>query len=135
MTHRVHHRSAFAAATAITLLALVGVVLAALATGFSLDVKRSRAASQEAQLRQMLLAGASVAIDRLDRDPTPARFDVPLPRALADGSRLSITLRIDDTTGVAVAHVQATLAERTAAQRLTLQRSASTWQTTGVTVN
>lgn len=129
-TRRVRARSAFAAATAITLLALVGVVIASLATSFALDAKRTAAGADDAQLRQLLLAGAASAVDRLNhQQPTsPAEWDVPLPSSLVDRqASLNASLSLAAEGDSATAIVNATFSGKTARQTLTFKRSAERW--------
>lgn len=124
------HRSAFAAATAITFLAFAGVILGALMASFALDVKRSAATADNTQLRQLLLAGAAAARDRLEDSATAdsSQFELSLPATLDQDDHLSVTLTIGTPTSTATADIQATVGQSSARQRLTFRRTATTWQ-------
>jgi hypothetical protein len=96
---RRRRRRAFATTTALTLLAIVGVALAALATLLAADARRTRTAAQEAQLRQLLLAGAAAAGDRargLVADAPEQTWEIPLPAALEGDAILTVSVVPDD---------------------------------------
>ncbi len=129
-THRVRSRPAFAAVTAITLLALVGVVIASLATSFALDAKRTAASAEVAQLRQLLLAGAASAEDRfnIQKLTSAAEWDVPLPASLTDRqSSLKISLTFAPDGASASADVSAIVSGKASRQTLTFKRVAEKW--------
>ena len=120
-------RRAFATITAITLLALVGIALAAMGTLLVADARRTRAATSEAQLRQLLLAGAAAAEERVRNLPPVAAeqaWEVPLP-AGADAS-LTVRLERDDAPATHRVRVAATVGERTAGQVLTYDAASRT---------
>ena len=76
-------RSGFALPIAITMFALVSAALAALTMLLYTEAKRTQLASQDAQLRQIVLAAGAFTEQMLDRNqlkPGEAA-DVPLPRA------------------------------------------------------
>jgi hypothetical protein len=121
----------FATLTAIALVALVAVAMAAAAAVFRLDVRRTAAAVDDAQLRQMLLAGERAARARLDaRAGAPAAAAgeaVALPPPLAAaGATLRISIA-PDAAGAA-ATVEAALAGRAAAQTLRYERGPGGWR-------
>ena len=128
---RMRSRPAFAAATAITLLALVGVVIASLATTFALDAKRTTASAEGAQLRQLLLAGAVSAVDRLNhqQQASPAEWDVPLPASLVERpASLTVALTFAPDGVSATAKVNASVSGKSARQALTFQRAGEQWK-------
>jgi hypothetical protein len=115
-------RRGVATITAITLLGLVGIALAAMGTLLAADARRTRAAESEAQLRQLLLAGAAASHERLRTSPPDAAeqvWEVPLP-AGADAT-LIVRLERDDDPATHRVRVEATAGrgERMAAQVLT----------------
>ena len=68
----IRHRRGFAAIFSITLIIVVGAALAAMGTYFALEASRTRSQAAQAQLRQLLTAGAVAAIQRADA-PGPAK--------------------------------------------------------------
>jgi hypothetical protein len=110
---RIHRRRGVATITALTLLALVGVALATMGTLLAYDARRTRDATDGAQLRQLLIAGAVAAV----ADPAPR--DVPLPPALGPDAKLTIGRVADaDADGSFRVEVTAVLGGRTASQAL-----------------
>ena len=85
------HRRGFAAIMAISLIILVGAALAMLGVYFAQDAARTRSEAVEAQLRQLLSAGAVAAVDHADT-VGPAR-PLALPAALAD-EHAAVTIQI-----------------------------------------
>ena len=126
----VHTRApAFAAVTAIVLMGLVATTLAATVMVFAADARRTRAAVAEAQLRQLLLAGAADVRVRLDKGETT--FDAKLATP-ADGEvQLNSTA---DGDAAVNATVSATVASRRAEQTLRFIRDGDRWKLAGVEV-
>ena len=93
-------RRGFAMIVAVALVALVAVALGAVMSLFRLDLDRTANALEQAQLRQMLLAGERAARGQLETvtaNPQgaqgPAPVVVALPAALvADGGALSVSV-------------------------------------------
>jgi hypothetical protein len=114
--------SAFAAVTAIVLLGLVATTLATMAMMFAADARRTRNAGAEAQLRQLLIAGAASAQQRLDKGPTT--FDTKLT-APADGT-LQVTAAADGDAVRVI--ITATLGPRRQEQTLRFTRAGEKWK-------
>jgi len=116
---------------AIIMLALLGIALAAMSRSFAHHAKRTRDGSRDAQLRQMLLAGAdSLAEKSRDwpADVAEQNWSVQLPKPLANsGASLSVTLKQPAQSAIA-ATVIARLDDSTARQTLTLRRTGSKWR-------
>ncbi len=125
MTRRVNRgKPAFATATALTLLAFVGVLLASMATWVTIDARRTREAAAEAQLRQLLLAGAAAASDELAQT---GAANVPLPSNLADNAaRLTIDIAVPSESQ-RTATVEASVAARHARQVVQFSRRDGRW--------
>ena len=120
MTRRRHAKnSAFAAVTAIVLLGLVASTLAAMAMMFAADARRTRNAAADAQLRQLLIAGAADVEQRLSKGQTT--FDTKLA-APTDGT-IQLTATPDGDAAVRVT-VAATLGPRRQDQTLRFTRAA-----------
>jgi type II secretory pathway pseudopilin PulG len=119
-------RHGFAAVMAIVLIGLVAATLAAVGIMFTSEARRTRSQAADAQLRQLLIAGAAEAQQRLPAGatefPTAA---VALPPALGgDGATLSLGCTREGDTAILVT-INATLdtRRRVAAQRLRYGRS------------
>ena len=116
-----HRRRAFAAVTAIVMIGLVASTLAALAVMFAADARRTRAASTEAQLRQLLIAGAADVQQRLDKGETC--FDVKLATP-AEGQ---VTLKAVAEADKVEATIVATIRSRAAQQTIRFARDEKRW--------
>jgi hypothetical protein len=116
--------AAFAAVTAIVLLGLVASALAAMAMMFAADARRTRSAAAEAQLRQLLLAGAADAQQRLAKGESS--FDVTIAAPGEGEIRVSAAAAAPTTEGDAARAVivVATLGPRRAEQTLRFTREA-----------
>ena len=89
-------RRAFATVAALGLIAVVGVTLAAVATLLTSDVKRTRRAADDAQLRQLLVAGEAAARASLAGTDQPREVALKLPTELES---TGITLTIERLDG------------------------------------
>jgi hypothetical protein len=118
--------SAFAAVTAIVLLGLVASTLGAMAMMFAADARRTRDAATEAQLRQLLIAGAASAQQRLDKGPTTFDNKLIVP---ADGV-VQLTAAADGDAVRVI--VTATLGPRRQQQTLRFTRAGDKWKLAGV---
>ena len=122
---------AFAVIFALFLIALVGAALLALTSLMTSDARRSTRGAVDAQLRQLLHAGAVAAAQRL-RDgggAFPQRsFEGALPAALRDAPA---TVRIVPEPlaqdGLVVVTIEAQLADRGARQRIVFERIDAGW--------
>jgi len=133
-------RAGMALITAVTLLALVSVAVASIGMTFALSAKRTAAAQNEAQLRQLLLAGANAALAHLN---TPAstqpadrasQIDVPVPAVLV-GGRVTVSFQQSSDTAALTAQVRATLATQDREEVLHLSHAGDRWQVDRVTVD
>jgi hypothetical protein len=124
MIPRIRSRRGFATIMALTLLALVGVAIAALSVSFAADARRSANAAADAQLRQLLLTGCAAAREQLDHG---GKVTVPLPNELTSaGAALNVSID-PPNADVRRAHIDAALGRRHAWQIVTFQRQASRW--------
>jgi hypothetical protein len=113
MKRRATIRRGFATATALTLLAFVAVLLAAMGTSIGIEARRTRHAAVEAQLRQLLLAGAAAAGEETAAAGTAS---VSLPSHLTDDmASLTITMAMP-SPGERTATIDASIAARHARQ-------------------
>ncbi len=125
--HRRATSSAFAAVTAVVMLGLVASVLAALAMMFAADARRTRNAAADAQLRQLLIAGAADVQQRLTQGQTT--FEVNVAAPAAEGHiQLRATAEGDGVRAV----VAATLGTRRSEQTLHFTRDGDRWRLASV---
>jgi hypothetical protein len=105
------NRAAFATTMALMLIALVGVAMAAATANLATSARQTRAMREEAQLRQLLLAGTEF----LRSLPGEGEYRVTLPPPLKDeGAKLTVRIKGREVT------VEATVGPRHIAQVLTL---------------
>jgi hypothetical protein len=129
-------RRGFATLTAVALIALVAMALVATGSLFNAEFRRTQRATEEAQLRQLLLAGERAARDALAANAAnePGKpINVELPTSLtAGGARLSLTpaATAPSEGGMTVA-VTARLSN-VLEQRLTFARRGEIWELTTV---
>lgn len=126
-------RNGFATATAMAVVALAAVALASLAALLASDGRRTRDALNDAQLRQLLLAGADEAGRRVGADDAGAGggTTVALPPDLeAAGGSVRLTVDPSGFGGgdVRVVHVEATYAGRRGGQVLRFRREGGGWR-------
>jgi hypothetical protein len=125
------HRG-FAMLTAIALVAVVGVAMAAAASVFRLDLRRTAAVVEDTQLRQLLIAGERAARAKLPAAPaaiTASDDLVSLPPSLATrGASLTVRLAPGGAEGTATATVEAALAGRVMKQTLSYERGPAGWR-------
>lgn len=134
MMRRAHCRlrRGIATPTALTLLAFVAVLLAALGSWIGIEARRTRAAADAAQLRQLLHAGALAAADE---SLGVGRVDVPLPPRLADHSaRLTIDIA-HPAPDARTAVVEASITAHRARQTVHFARTGERWSITGATLD
>jgi hypothetical protein len=124
-------RRAFAVIFALFLIALVGAALLALTSLMTTDARRSTRDAVDAQLRQLLHAGAVAAVQQMrnaNELPPETGFDVALPRE--PGGALA---QIHVSRGPAGhAMIDARLGDRTARQQVELVRDGGVWQVKSV---
>ena len=132
-------RPAFAMIMAVALVALVALALGAVLSLFRLDLDRTARAVEQAQLRQMLLAGERAAREQLETAPPDAAnaaqgapVSVPLPAALsANGAALELKFApVAGTDGAPAAQVTvvATLERGTMTQTLGYEKGPQGWR-------
>ena len=117
-------RRGFATMIAVVMLTLVSATILGLTMLFAAEARHSRRVHGDAQLRQLLLAGAVLAeahFDELGQQPWTA----PLPGQLTDRDA-TLTLQLQPDVGVV--RVEAGLGEHTAEQTLRFVRHEDAWQ-------
>ena len=120
----------FATLMAIILIGMVGVALAVMSALFAHEAKRTRQTRGEAQLRQMLLAGAASVDERLSSwqaEVPEQKWAVALPKGLADdGAAVSVQVSQQGLT-LKVA-IEGQLEGRNGQQTLTVVRADGRWR-------
>jgi Tfp pilus assembly protein PilX len=127
-SRRPKHSRGFAMLMALAMLGLVAMLLVFLAHYFAWEQKRTRTVSADAQLSQLLLAGAEDALAKtkssdLPKDP----WNLELPKPLADEKAtvaLTPHLESPDTADIVI---DAQLDAQKASQTLHLRKSSSGW--------
>jgi hypothetical protein len=114
---------------ALAMLALVAATLLLLSRHFAYQVTRTRLAAQDAQLSQLLLAGAQDATQRSKTWPQavqPAAWQIELPKVLADsGAKLSVELKASQIG--ADATIEARTSAGIAIETLHFRRADGAW--------
>ena len=129
-------RRGSAALTAVTLIGLVGVMIAALASLFAAEARRTRDAAAEAQLRQLLVAGAWVANERVRGASPVTESSIELPASLtADGARVTLAAAPAPDANTVLINVNAALGEREMSQSLRFVRRDAQWRLAEATLN
>lgn len=127
---RDHSRRGFAGILAITLIILVGTTLAVVASAFSADARRTRMAVADAQLRQLLTAGAVIAQAQLRAGNIQAEHQsADLPPELNDRAA-TLTVLTSVESGTATIVVEATVAADRARQVLRFAQRDGNWSIT-----
>ncbi len=118
----------FAMCAAIIVFGMVAVTIVSLSAAFSVQAGRAYSQSQDAQLRELLLAGAQAARARLDSQ-SAFPVTIPLPSSLSDqGATLLLTRQSPQSPDAAVIDIQASLPHHALAQRLQFSHASGTWQ-------
>ena len=136
MKTRMTDRRGSAALLAVTMVGLAGVMIAALASLFAAEARRTRDAAAEAQLRQLLVAGASLAFECV-RAATPIAADTAIqpPASLViDNARVTMRLLPPADVDTARVEVHAVLGEREMSQTLRFVRRDAGWSLAGATL-
>ena len=131
MRQHARTRRGFATVTAVLMTALVSMALALTAHLYAQEARRTMQQRTHAQLRQLLLAGGTLAQDQLAGDPLNRKQDLAptLPAGLVESAGwLTIGLRPGDAADRCVATVVAGFGNQVAEQRLVLAREAGVWR-------
>src|SRR5687768_403572 len=91
--HSTRLRGGFASVVAVALIALIATALATMTSLFALELRRTTRQSADAQLRQLLIAGAFAAPENLGNGAVERTVTVALPDDLAaTGATLKLRL-------------------------------------------
>ena len=130
LRHR--RRAAFATLVAIILMGLIALMLTTVGMIFAADARRTRSQRDDAQLRQLLTAGAVMARNQLDRSPTTQPTAVALPSEIE--SKLNITLAREKDGDHVTATVHAAIGRRSVEQVVRFERRSGKWQAATATL-
>jgi hypothetical protein len=121
-------RRGFALIVAIALVAMVAMTIASIGFVMRTEVLRTRAAGDEAQLRQLLLAGTQTARARLAAAGGKADGAMALPDSLA-GAGASVSLTEESTAAdQAAVRIEASLGSRRLSQVVHFVQKSGAWQ-------
>jgi hypothetical protein len=119
----------FATISAVALIGLVGATLAALAVAFSTDAKRSTRQNDDAQLRQLLIAGEMAVRTSLESGGTAdGKVDLPAELAVA-GLSVRYEKAGEDQPNSAHIRVMARMSEKHSANQIvSFHRNGNRWE-------
>lgn len=123
-------RAGFAMVTAIFLLSLVAMTLTALSAELFVQAGRTQVLVEDAQLRQLLLAGSVFAESHLESaSSTPLSVSLPdaLPRQSA---ALTVEVRPGASASQRIAEIEASLPRHQLSQQLHFSREGDSWRMT-----
>jgi len=119
-------RAGFAMITAIALLSLTAMTITLLGMTLFNQARRTQIVAEDAQLRQLLIAGTTFAQSRVS--VSSGRFSVAIPDALRqDSAELTVDIRAD-SAGDKIAEVDASLPHHRLSQQLTFSLQNGVWQ-------
>jgi hypothetical protein len=113
---------------AIVLMGLCAMTLTALGVTLSAQVRRTQIAAEDAQLRQLLLAGATFAREKTVSNSL-GKFEVLLPDSLRhDSALLNVDIQAGTSDSERIVQVKASLPHHQNSQRLLLTLQSGAWQ-------
>jgi type II secretory pathway component PulK len=130
MSRRRNAPHGLALVLAITMLALVSAALVVLTTHFGFELQRTQLSTQDAQLRELLAAGAQEAVADARQWPQknlPRTWQMNLPTALIDEKAMVSLESVPAKEDSAEVHIEARLAQRAAFQTLHFHRMDGKW--------
>jgi hypothetical protein len=116
---RISRNHGFAMVMAIFLLSLTAMTVTEIGLSIAVDARQTTRLAQDAQLNQLLLAGAKFAVAH----PQSGHYDVAVPGDI--GAKLSVEVHNDST-----ADVDAAVPSHRQSERLTLTQQNGQWQIT-----
>ena len=125
----------FAMLLALAMLGLVAMLLIFLAHYFAWELKRTRSTTADAQLNQLLLAGAQDALSKSKSTNLPkAPWTLALPTSLSDAhATVTLTPTLDSPDNATIT-IDAHYNTQQASQSLHLQKSNNAWRLTSATL-
>jgi hypothetical protein len=121
-------RSGFAMVMAIFLMALSAMTLTALGVTLFTQARRTQMAAEDAQIRQLLMAGTVFAAEQV-KSNSMGSVDVPLPDALReDSAKLTVDVEEGTASGERTAEVEASVPRYRSSEHLRLVLRAGGWE-------
>lgn len=129
-----NRRRGFAMITAIVLLSLTAMTITILGVTVLSQGRRTRILTEDAELRELLTAGAAFAKSQIQSNST-GHFPVPLPETLAhDSAELTVDIR-SDSVSARSADIEASLPHHHQSERVTFESRDGIWQPVTATLN
>jgi hypothetical protein len=137
MTPAHARQKAFAMVTAIFLMSLVTMTLTVLIAGVFGDARRTQTLSEDAQLRQLLLAGTTIARSELPNSVTQTGdLPVTLPNSLQQaGATLKITIQSIQSPADAIVEIEVSLPHHQMTDQVHLTQSNGHWEVISSSLN
>jgi hypothetical protein len=111
--------------TAIVLMSLVGITLTVMMVAMRGESGRTQQAEDDAQLRQLLLAGSAFAISHAE---SSGHYSVPLPDGLRSRSaELTVEIQPGQGSDEKIAEIEADLPKHRLSQQIYLSRLDGKW--------
>ena len=122
----------FASIMAVVLLGIVTIAAFSIFAMLTADARRTRGAEIDAQLRQMLIAGAADLTEKAkswDEKPTAAKsWNVELPPVLKQEGGVLKVVPVTQADGSVVTVIEADLQKRQAFQTIVMTRNDNRWE-------
>jgi type II secretory pathway pseudopilin PulG len=134
-------RTGIATIVAVALVGIAGAATTALMASIATDARRTRQAAEDAQVRQLLLAGSISVAEKAaswDNARSESRWPLPLPpemESAADGTKqLSMEIANDPEPERCTVTITATFGRRHGSQEIRLQRIDRRWRIAHITL-
>jgi len=134
MTPAKNHRTGFAMVTVIFLMSFTAMTLTVLTLTIFSQARRGQVSSQDAELRQLLTAGANFAQTQL-QSQTTVHTAIPLPDSLRQQSA-ELTIDIDSISPTQkIVEIQASLPHHHLSQKITFELQQNVWRPISATLS
>jgi type II secretory pathway component PulK len=137
MTRNANRQTGFAMVTAIFLMSLVTMTLTLLIAGISGDARRTQTLSEDAQLRQLLLAGTEIARSQLPATISQTtNLPTMLPTSLQQQSAaLKITIQSIQSPTDIIIEIEASVPRHKMTDQVHLTQSNGHWEVISSSLN
>jgi hypothetical protein len=120
------YRSGLAMVTALALMSLAVMAVTAMNSALFFEARRSRMLSEDAQLRQLLLAGAEIARNGFASHQGQWAIELPDPLK-REGAELTATVESQSSPSEAVLEIDASIPGRRMSEKVHLAETGGTW--------
>jgi hypothetical protein len=128
-------RLGFASVTAIVLMGLISMTLTAMCVTLASDGRRTMTFAEDAQLRQLLLTGATIARGRLESNSANGPMSVTLVDSLRQqGAALTLDYHPGQSPDEQIVQIDASLPHRRLSQEIHFVHHDGIWQITSATL-